>query len=148
LTGLSPGLRVGVGLALAAALPAQPEPAPPTSGRAATAQALKEAYRYDPAIRERALDEASADPDVIQLPRVMVTDTKLESLLDRLFTARRRAADANRPSLANGAATDRVLAGRPVRVGVQPYRELLEEEAKFRVDGPAVAPWTLLDMKF
>ena len=146
--GSAPGLRAGMLLALAAVLPAQLDSATPSSGRAAAAQALKEVYRYDPTVRENALEEAKADHDVIQLPRVMVTDTKLESLLDQLFAARRRAAEANRPSLANGAAVDRVLAGRPVRIGIQTYRELFEDEAKFRPDGPAVAPWTLLDMRF
>lgn len=135
-------------LVLAFALPAPAGSAAPPQGRAAAAQALKEAYRYDPTVRERALEEASVDHEVIQLPRVLVTDTKMESVLEQLFAARRQAAAVSRPSLANGAAVDRNWAGRPLRIGVQPYRELLQEEARFRPDGPAVAPWTLLDMKF
>jgi hypothetical protein len=89
------------------------------------------------------------DPEVVRLPRMTVTDTRLATLLEQILRGQRRAAEAEKPSLANGAAVDRTLAGRPVRVGVQPYQDLLPDNgARAGPDGQPIARWNLLSMRW
>lgn len=107
---------------------------------------LQQTYTYDPKIREQALKEAAVDSDVVQMAQVVVTESRVQSLLERFYEAKRRASQASKTSVANGAAVDRVIGGMPARVGPQPWRELLTEEAKFRPDGPDVARIDLLSI--
>jgi hypothetical protein len=144
---LTPLLWPGLLLLCVTCAPAQP--ASGGAGRAGIRELVRESYRYDPGVRQRAMEEAAQDPEVVRLPRMTVTDTRLATLLEQILRGQRRAAEAEKPSLANGAAVDRTLGGRPVRVGVQPYQDLLPDHgARAGPDGQPIARWNLLSMRW
>ncbi|HEX2100477.1 MAG TPA: hypothetical protein VHF69_07430 [Candidatus Synoicihabitans sp.] len=143
----SSGLWAALALVIALATPTFAQPPAGATGRAAARQILEGTYRYDPAVRQRALEQTSVASDVVSMERVTVLESKLQTLLERYLLARRRAADAVKPSLENGRSIARQFGENSVELGVIPYRELLAEEARFKSDGPQVAQWTLASVQ-
>lgn len=116
--------------------------------RAAISDIVRSEHRYDPEVRQRALADAATGANVVELAPVLVNEPRLTTLLERFLEARRLAQEAAKPSLANGIAIERTIAGRPVIIGPQSYKDLLAEDARFN-SAPATTPtWTLFDLKF
>ena len=91
---------------------------------------------------------AAEDADVVALPAVNVAVRKDRSLeIERIFRAERQKAELLRPSLDGGASVERSWGGRPVSIGPRPYRDLLQEDARFKSPKLVTPTWTLLDIK-
>jgi hypothetical protein len=136
-------------LGVATTVAAQNESTPAASDETSRRELVRATFRYSPAVRDRAENEVVAEPGVLQMPKVTVTDSRLQTLLERFLEARRRAAEQNRPGWVNGASFRAgSLRGRPTDIGVMSWNELLGDEAKFRPDGPDVARWEMFRVQF
>lgn len=148
---LHPGLqRAGIRLALwsclstalVMAMPAAEERAPASSttgrGRAAAREVLRSTHRYDPAVRQRYLEQQEAEAGVIRLPELVVNESKTELQFTRYMDRKRRLETANRPTLATGGDIDAVPG-----LSVKPHVDILADDARFKTSRPDVYRFTL-----
>ncbi len=118
-----------------------------TATREDISASLRAHFRFEPKAKPTDSD-ASKDPDVVVLPAVNVTARKDRSLeIERIFRADRQKAELLRPNLEGGGSVERSWGGRPVSIGARPYRDLLQEDARFKSPKLVTPTWTLLDIK-
>jgi hypothetical protein len=120
-------------------------PAAPSSGRAALRQVVQETYRYDPSIREKALAEKPSgagvllkDPDVVQMEKVVVTDSKGTRGIGQAIERDRLVREATKPSVANGVS---VLSRPTIDIGVKPHKDILPF-------GKPAPRWSIIDLRW
>ena len=118
------------------AQPSTPDPAP--SGRAAAQHLLRSTYRYDPAVRQRYLEEMAAEEDVVHMEQVVVHESKAKLQFNRYIDRQRRREDPNKPSLANGAEVPGIPG-----LGVKPYHDILPSPVVVNRDAGDVGRFVL-----
>jgi hypothetical protein len=108
----------------------------PANGQAAARKVLRETFRYDPSIRQKALeDETSAG--VVKLAPVVVTQSRSNSVFNRYVERQRELAEADKPSVADGAK----MSSSRADIGLVPYRDLIPF-------GPLLPRWTIINIRW
>lgn len=112
-------------------------PTDSTGSRIPLQKVLQERFRYDPNVRQKALnDGTTSDNGVVKLEPFVVKETTVNPYFSYYATRQRLLAKLNKPSLANGIG----LPG----LGFKPYNDVFPGDSV----SPPIARWTLINFRW